>query len=377
MGAHVWGPAYLRDHLLPNFRLTGWAPGLVRRLPRLPVLHGRPGAARSSPSTPDWSGWAAIVPALIAAGLLAVSLLDRRRTVRRVAFVAGVLVAVLGIGLPYGVAFKWVTVLGRPRPARRLLRRRPARRPAVPRSGAAVDRRGGVPLQPGADVEGSTGNIIGGNVASTLAGEFSLLASASPSASSTSGSCSAGCAAAATAPRAPSSSRLTALCHVIPAIYAGAATVVAVLVSAPITWRNGCGGCSRSASSPSPSPPSGRCRSSGGAPTSTTWGGRSCRLATRASATTWRPTRSTGSWPLALVGFVVSVDPADAPRRLPRHLRRGRRRARVRVRAPGSVLERPDPALLPALHLPARRPRHRRARPAPSPCSPPAVPSAE
>src|SRR4051794_19170989 len=26
MGAHVWGPAYMRDHLLPNFRLSGWAP---------------------------------------------------------------------------------------------------------------------------------------------------------------------------------------------------------------------------------------------------------------------------------------------------------------------------------------------------------------
>ena len=26
MGAHVWGPAYMRDHLLPSFRLTGWTP---------------------------------------------------------------------------------------------------------------------------------------------------------------------------------------------------------------------------------------------------------------------------------------------------------------------------------------------------------------
>lgn len=26
MGAHVWGPAYMRDHLLPHGRLTGWAP---------------------------------------------------------------------------------------------------------------------------------------------------------------------------------------------------------------------------------------------------------------------------------------------------------------------------------------------------------------
>ncbi|MDP8986984.1 MAG: hypothetical protein M3N11_01355, partial [Actinomycetota bacterium] len=26
MGAHVWGPAFLRDHLLPQWRLSGWAP---------------------------------------------------------------------------------------------------------------------------------------------------------------------------------------------------------------------------------------------------------------------------------------------------------------------------------------------------------------
>ena len=26
MGAHVWGPAFMRDHLLPDFRITGWAP---------------------------------------------------------------------------------------------------------------------------------------------------------------------------------------------------------------------------------------------------------------------------------------------------------------------------------------------------------------
>ena len=25
MGAHVWGPAYLRDVLLPHWRLTGWS----------------------------------------------------------------------------------------------------------------------------------------------------------------------------------------------------------------------------------------------------------------------------------------------------------------------------------------------------------------
>ena len=26
MGAHVWGPAFLRDHLLPDLRISGWTP---------------------------------------------------------------------------------------------------------------------------------------------------------------------------------------------------------------------------------------------------------------------------------------------------------------------------------------------------------------
>ena len=26
MGAHVWGPAFLRDELLPRLQLTGWTP---------------------------------------------------------------------------------------------------------------------------------------------------------------------------------------------------------------------------------------------------------------------------------------------------------------------------------------------------------------
>src|SRR5947209_7786838 len=35
MGAHVWQPAYLRDHLLPHFRLTGWAPDWYAGFPAL------------------------------------------------------------------------------------------------------------------------------------------------------------------------------------------------------------------------------------------------------------------------------------------------------------------------------------------------------
>ncbi len=33
MGAHVWGPAYLRDNLLPNFRLMGWSMDWYAGLP--------------------------------------------------------------------------------------------------------------------------------------------------------------------------------------------------------------------------------------------------------------------------------------------------------------------------------------------------------
>ncbi|MBK5223740.1 MAG: hypothetical protein JJE52_12900 [Acidimicrobiia bacterium] len=35
MAAHVWAPAYLRDHLLPNWQLTGWSPDWYAGFPAL------------------------------------------------------------------------------------------------------------------------------------------------------------------------------------------------------------------------------------------------------------------------------------------------------------------------------------------------------
>ena len=35
MGAHVWAPAYLRDHLLPHGRITGWTPDWYAGFPAL------------------------------------------------------------------------------------------------------------------------------------------------------------------------------------------------------------------------------------------------------------------------------------------------------------------------------------------------------
>ena len=35
MGAHVWGPAFLRDHLLPSFQLRGWSPDWYAGFPAM------------------------------------------------------------------------------------------------------------------------------------------------------------------------------------------------------------------------------------------------------------------------------------------------------------------------------------------------------
>jgi hypothetical protein len=121
MGAHVWGPDYMRHHLLPNLRLTGWAP--------------------------DWySGFPAYhfyfpLPSLM--------------------------IALLSFVLPYGVAFKLITVLG-------LV--------SLPLCAYAFGRLAGmrfpgpvmlaVATLPFLFDRGFT--IYGGNIPSTLAGEFSF-----------------------------------------------------------------------------------------------------------------------------------------------------------------------------------------------------------
>jgi hypothetical protein len=66
MGAHVWAPAYMRDHLLPKLRLSGWSPDWYAGFPALQFYFPLP--------------------------MLLIVLLD--------------------VLLPYGVAFKLITVVG-------------------------------------------------------------------------------------------------------------------------------------------------------------------------------------------------------------------------------------------------------------------------
>jgi len=120
-GAHVWWPAFLRDHILPKWRLTGWSP--------------------------DWY-------AGFPAGVFYFPL-------------PSLLVVVLDVFLPYNVAFKLVTALGPimlPIAAYAFARGIGARWPAPPLFAVAT--------LPYTFYTGYT--IWGGNLASTLAGEFSF-----------------------------------------------------------------------------------------------------------------------------------------------------------------------------------------------------------
>lgn len=121
MGAHVWGPAYLRDHLLPHGRLTGWAPDWYAGFPALHFYFPLP----------------------------------------------AILIVALNVALPYAVAFKLVTVLGvlaLPVAAYWCARWLGFRFPGPAFAAVAT-----VPF-----LFDRFHTIYGGNIAATLAGEFSF-----------------------------------------------------------------------------------------------------------------------------------------------------------------------------------------------------------
>ncbi len=121
MGAHVWQPAYLRDHLLSHFRLTGW--------------------------TPDWyAGFPVLVFYFPLPSLM---------------------VVLLNLVIPYGIAFKLVTILGvLTLPGAVWFLGRSLR---LPDPGAACLAAATLPY-----LFDRTWTIYGGNIASTLAGEFAF-----------------------------------------------------------------------------------------------------------------------------------------------------------------------------------------------------------
>ncbi len=180
--AHVWGPAFLRDHLLPNGRLSGW-------------------------STDWFAGFPAyhsyfVLPALLVVGI--------------------------DVALPYNVAFKLIVVAGSvalPPACYMLGRALGLRRPAPALLAVAAV----AVLCNDEPVAENTGNIIGGNLGSTLAGEFSYSLSLALAVF-----------AAASAVRLVRTGRgraltaallaATGLCHVVPVVLALTAAGLAVVV---------------------------------------------------------------------------------------------------------------------------------------------------
>jgi hypothetical protein len=173
MGSHVWGPRYLLDHLLPQFRLSGWTPDwysgfpayqFYMVVPSLLVVVLHVGLV-----------WYLAVPATLATvgGVVQGWARERLYPYRFVLLGVGVLLVLLIVPVPYNRSFKLVTAIG-------LL--------ALPAACWACAKLADLPFPiPPLAVGGGllflynrepafngTGNIIGGNFHSTMAGEFAF-----------------------------------------------------------------------------------------------------------------------------------------------------------------------------------------------------------
>ncbi len=173
MGAHVWGPRYLLDELLPNFRLTGWSPDWYNGFPAYQFYMVVPSLLIVGLHV--GLVWYLAVPVALGAVAIGASAWIRPRLHRHRWLLTGLaaLVVVLAVPVPYNRSFKLITAVG-------LL--------AVPVACWAFAKLADLPfpIPPLASAAGllfiynreplynNTGNIIGGNFQSTMAGEFAF-----------------------------------------------------------------------------------------------------------------------------------------------------------------------------------------------------------
>ena len=173
MGAHVWGPRYLIDHLLPNFRLSGWSPDWYNGFPAYQFYMVVP--ALMIVALHVGLVWYLAIPvlALLAAGAYQAWSRPALFPYRHVATGAAVALAVLSVGVPYNRSFKLVTALGLmlvPIACWALAKLADLPFPIPPLASAA----GLVFIYNREPLFNNTGNIIGGNFQSTMAGEFAF-----------------------------------------------------------------------------------------------------------------------------------------------------------------------------------------------------------
>jgi hypothetical protein len=164
MGAHVWGPAYLRDYLLPQGRLTGWTPDWYAGFPAFHFYMVVPALAIVVVNAGfGLLGWVPLALVVVGATAWFTRGLEHARYYR----LGAVVVALLLLSVPYGIAFKLVSVAGLvafPLAAWGMghLARAPEPIPAFFSIAALIF------------LFDTNFTIYGGNIASTLAGEFAF-----------------------------------------------------------------------------------------------------------------------------------------------------------------------------------------------------------
>ncbi len=166
MGAHVWGPAYLRDHLLPHGQVAGWAPDWYAGFPAYQFYMVVPSLLIVALNA-GVHGWLGVLPAAAGMFLGAAALFAPLRPRARTLAAVGAVGAFALVGLPYGVAFKLVSVSGIA---------------TLPVAAYAFGRLSGLRFPTPAVLAVGTlpflfyrgFTIYGGNIASTLAGEFAF-----------------------------------------------------------------------------------------------------------------------------------------------------------------------------------------------------------
>jgi hypothetical protein len=221
MGAHVWAPAYLRDHLLPHLQLAGWTPDWYAGFPAFQFYMVVPSLLIVVLDA-GIHGWAAWLPALAGVAFGGVAVWQRHVPRRRNLAIGMAVLAFALVGFSYGVAFKLVTVSGvvtLPLAVYAFGRLAGARFPTPAVMAVAT--------LPFLFYRGFT--IYGGNVASTLAGEFAFSMSLSLGILYV-GVILRGLRTGEHRALAAVLLALTGLCHLIPAFWVLAATAVAVLV---------------------------------------------------------------------------------------------------------------------------------------------------
>ncbi len=234
LGAHVWGPAFLRDEVLPRFRLTGWTPDWYAGFPAYHFYMVVPMLLVVAVDV------GLLVPLALPVSVLAIAGLVRviRRRPRGWVPMAWALgcTAFLVWPVHYVVAIKLVAVAG-------LV--------AMPAAGWALGRLSGLPFPGPALLSAATllfvfdrsFNIMGGNLMSTMAGEFAF-ALAVPASLVYIGLMVRGIETGRDRAWAALLLALTGLCHLLVAFFALVATGVALLLRpgrATLRWLAGTG----------------------------------------------------------------------------------------------------------------------------------------